>query len=224
MNFIFERGGKALYKLAARPSRRQATEGEFIITFAQLRLEGREKYRLVLVAEKSGSFEIGSKIAVEIRINEGTGFRRSPTIMSCEAKLPEQRNFEFDFDAPDVPVITDLRVVFPAHHAIRTALLYTRQRFYASLPQDRAAMELKPAPDPFKKETPVETPPAPSHRTSQPMEDPSTQRERRLMPIIDPPEVRYSTRGGDDPRRPGDRSDSTRGANEPQPPKRRRLE
>ncbi len=143
MNFVFERGGKVLYRLAAKPSRMQATAGDMVVTFARLRLEGRERYRLILVGEHNASFEIGSRIAVEVRINEGSGFRRSPAIIATESRLADQRNFEFDFEAPDVPTITDVRVTFPAHQAIRTGLLYVRQRFYASAPQDGPAQPPK---------------------------------------------------------------------------------
>ena len=78
---------------------------------SQLRLEGRDKYRLILVGEQNATFEKGTKIAVELRINEGSGFKRQPVILSCEVKNTDQLNFEFDFDAPDVPTITDLKVV-----------------------------------------------------------------------------------------------------------------
>lgn len=145
MNFVFDRGGKVLYRIAAKPSRTQAAGADIIITFAQLRLEGREKYRLILVGEENASFESGSKIAIEIRINEGSGFRRPPVLARSEARLPDQSNFEYDFDAPDVPTITDLRVTYPAHHPIRTALLYVRQRFYPQR-EERPAKELSPPP------------------------------------------------------------------------------
>ena len=131
MNFIFDRGGKVLYKLAAKPSRVQGVADEMTLYFSQLRLEGRDKYRLILVGERNVTFEKGTKITVEIAINEASGFRRKPIMLGCESKLADQCNFEYDFDAPDVPTITDLQVTLPAHHAIRTALLFTRHRFYA---------------------------------------------------------------------------------------------
>jgi len=52
--------------------------------------------------------------------------------LTTEAKFSDQRNFEFDFEAPDVPTIMDLRVTVQAHHPIHTALLFVRHRFYAS--------------------------------------------------------------------------------------------
>jgi len=76
MNFIFDRGGKVLYKLAAKPSRVQGVADEMTLYFSQLRLEGRDKYRLILVGERNATFEKGTKITVEIAINEASGFRR----------------------------------------------------------------------------------------------------------------------------------------------------
>jgi hypothetical protein len=136
MNFIFDRGGQVLYKLAAKPARVQGVGDDLTIYFSQLRLEGRDKYRLILVSEQTATFEKGTKIAVEIRINEGSGFRRQPVILSCEVRNTDQRNFEFDFDAPEVPTITDLKVILQAHLPIRTALLFTRHRFYSTRTQE----------------------------------------------------------------------------------------
>src|SRR5262245_40507799 len=148
MNFIFDRGGSVLYKLESKPARMQGQGDELTIYFAQLRLEGREKYRLVLVGEQSATFEKGTRIVVEIRINEGSGFRRQPLMLSCESSSPDQRNFEFDFEAPDVPTITDLRVGVQALLPIRTALLFTRHRFYAGRPGEVAkSVEPLHAPD-----------------------------------------------------------------------------
>lgn len=133
MNFIFDRGGKVLYKLAAKPTRVQGFGDELVIHFSNLRLEGREKYRLILVGELNANFEKGYRMNAEVRLNEGSGFRRPPINLVCECRLSDQRNFESDFDAPDVPIINDARVTLQAHHPIRTALLYTRHRFYGAV-------------------------------------------------------------------------------------------
>ncbi len=130
-NFIFDRGGKALYRLAARPSRVQGIADEMTIFFANLRLEGRDRYRLILVGDRTTPWLRGTAIGVEVRINEGSGFRRESLILSGEARLEEQNNLELDFEAPDVPTITDLRVTVPSYHTVHTALLFTRHRFYA---------------------------------------------------------------------------------------------
>lgn len=130
-NFIFDRGGKALYKLAARPARVQGIADDMTIYFSNLRLEGRDRYRLILVGDRNTPWQRGTSIGAEIRINEGSGFRRESLILSGEVKLDEQYNMELDFEAPDVPTITDLRVTVPAYHTVHTALLFMRHRFYA---------------------------------------------------------------------------------------------
>jgi hypothetical protein len=131
MNFVFDRGGSALYKLAAKPARLQGFGDEMTFYFAGLRLEGREKYRLIVSADQGSVQQPGTSIPIEIRINEGSGYHRAPVNGAAEARLPEQRNFEFDFDAPDVATITDLRIAVPADFGIQTALLFVRHRFYA---------------------------------------------------------------------------------------------
>ena len=131
MNFIFDRQGKVLYKLAAKPSRVQGVVDELTIFFSQLRLEGRDRYRLILVGDRNQPYPRGTKISAEIRLNEGSGFRREAIILEAEAKLDEQYNFELDFEAQDVPTITDVRVTVQTFHALHTALLFARHRFYA---------------------------------------------------------------------------------------------
>ncbi|MCX7603968.1 MAG: hypothetical protein N2036_07820 [Bryobacteraceae bacterium] len=151
MNFVFDRGGNVLYKLAAKPSRVQGVGDDMVTFFSQLRLEGRDKYRLILVGEHNATFEKGTRIPAEIRINEGSGFQRAPLNLVSEAVIPGQTNFEFDFEAPDVPTITDVRVAVPAHLPIRTALLFARHRFYAGRAQEPAARPVQPierAPEP----------------------------------------------------------------------------
>jgi hypothetical protein len=146
MNFIFDRGGKVLYKLAAKPARVQGSGEDLTIHFSNLRLEGRDKYRLILVGEQNATFEKGARINVELRLNEGSGFRRTPINLVSECRLNDQRNFEYDFEAPEVATINDARVTVPAHHPIRTALLYARHRFFGQRTQDSsAARPLQPA-------------------------------------------------------------------------------
>jgi hypothetical protein len=129
-NFIFDRGGKVLYKLASKPARVQGIADEMTIFFSNLRLEGRDRYRLILVGDRNAPFLRGTSIGAEIRINEGSGFRRDSIILTSDVKLDEQYNLELDFEAPDVPTITDLRVTVPAYHTVHTALLFIRHRFY----------------------------------------------------------------------------------------------
>ncbi|MGQ9919105.1 MAG: hypothetical protein ACUVS7_16995, partial [Bryobacteraceae bacterium] len=159
MNFVFDRGGNVLYKLAAKPSRVQGVGDDMVTFFSQLRLEGRDKYRLILVGELNATFEKGMRIPAEIRINEGSGFQRAPLNLVSESVIPGQTNFEFDFEAPDVPTITDLRVAVPAHIPIRTALLFSRHRFYAGRAQEPAARVVQPV---ERIAEPAAPPPAPA--------------------------------------------------------------
>jgi len=236
MNFVFDRGGKVLYKLAAKPARVQGMADELTIFFSQLRLEGRDKYRLILVGEQNATFEKGTKITVEIRINEGSGFRRAPTILSCESKTPDQCNFEFDFEAPDVPTITDVRVSLQAQHPMRTALLYVRHRFYAQRAQEpvRTVEPLQPVePRPASERVrevavPGSAPPPDFPPRAEPRFEPRAdpRAEPRPDPRVSPrPEPRPDERPApwDLPRR----SDRPHEPDQPQPnppPRRRRLE
>jgi len=138
MNFIFDRGGKALYKLVAKPARVQGSGEDLTIHFSNLRLEGRDKYRLILVGAQNATFEKGTRIAVELRLNEGSGFRRDPINLVSDCRLSDQRNFECDFEAPEVATIHDARITLQAHHPIRTALLYGRHRFFGQRTQEAA--------------------------------------------------------------------------------------
>ncbi len=234
MNFIFDRGGKVLYKLAAKPSRVQGIGGELITFFSQLRLEGRDKYRLVLVGENGAVFEKGTRIAAEIGINEGSGFQRQPLNLVSESRLAGQVNFEFDFEAPDVPTITDLKVSVQAHHPIRTALLFSRHRFFSGQSQERPQrvepmQRVGPGGQPPQAEPPAPAPPPPPPRY-QPPQPPQQavpppppppaapgQEERKApwsffnkSPQPPPPRPRLDPNPGDD--------------QPPPPPRRRRLE
>ncbi|MFZ5926515.1 MAG: hypothetical protein ACOYX1_03605 [Acidobacteriota bacterium] len=179
MNFVFDRGGNVLYKLAAKPSRVQGVGDDMVTFFSQLRLEGRDKYRLILVGELNAAFEKGMRIPAEIRINEGSGFQRAPLNLISESVIPGQTNFEFDFEAPDVPTITDLRVAVPAHIPIRTALLFNRHRFYAGRAQEPSARGVQPmeriaepAPPPPAAAPPPFAPPQPPPQAAPPQYPP----------------------------------------------------
>ena len=190
-NFIFDRGGKALYKLAARPARVQGLGDEITIFFANLHLEGRDRYRLILVGDRNTPWLRGTSIGAEIRLNEGSGFRRDSLILSGDVKLEQQENLELDFEAPDVPTITDLRVTVPAYHTVHTALLFQRHRFYAgqrespelrtleressqprpgtaASPQPPQLPRRAPAPEPVRSTPDLPVPPPPSVAPVQP--------------------------------------------------------
>jgi hypothetical protein len=233
MNFIFDRGGKVLYKLAAKPSRVQGVADEMTLYFSQLRLEGRDKYRLILVGERNATFEKGTKITVEIAINEASGFRRKPIMLACESKSAEQCNFEYDFEAPDVPTITDLQVTLPAHHAIRTALLFTRHRFYAQRMEEPVRnVEPVQRPDAARPSVPPQAPPPPAPEAPRPQRfEPTPRPERRPDPRYDQPpaEPRQEPRTEEKPApweapRRFEPPRENPEPNPPAPPRRRRLE
>ena len=234
MNFIFDRGGNVLYKLSAKPSRVQGMGGEMITFFSQLRLEGRDKYRLVLVGEPGAVFEKGTRIPAEIRVNEGSGFQRAPMNLSSDARIPGQVNFEFDFEAPDVPTITDLKVAVPSHFPIRTALLFARHRFYAGAAQGgQGGGRVEPIQRPMEPQAPPQPPPPPPEQpryvTPQP---PPPQPPPPQPPPPQQPEQRRAPwdlfkRSPDaPPQPPRPRFDQTppEDAPPPPPPRRRRLE
>jgi hypothetical protein len=128
MNFIFDREGQVLYKLHAKSTRFQGVDDMRTITFAKMELAGREKYRLVLVGEDNAIFD--HEIHCELYFNENTGMRGKPKYAACTPK-PGQCNFDFDFEAPEIPNISDLRVTLTADHPIKVGMLFVRQRFYA---------------------------------------------------------------------------------------------
>ena len=130
MNFFFDRGGSALYKLAARPARLQGFGDQMTFYFANIRLEGREKYRMILTAHAAHAFNAQEQIPIELGINEGSGARRTPLHGVAYVRSEGQNNVEFDFDAPEVQTIIDLRVTIPDRFAVSGVLLFMRHRFY----------------------------------------------------------------------------------------------
>ncbi len=218
-NFVFDRGGKALYKLAARASRVQGVADEMTIFFSNLRLEGRDRYRLILVGERTTPWQRGTSIGAEIRLNEGSGFRRESLILTGNVKLDEQYNIELDFEAPDVPTITDLRVTIPAYHAVRTGLLFMRHRFFAS-PQDKPEARLI--------EREIEAPPAapaPVHVESSRsyVQDRANRFEPQHDHFVESP-AQSAAATVQPPWMPRDAAPAPPDANDPNRPRRRRLE
>ena len=218
MNFVFDRGGSILYKLAAKPSRVQGQGDELITFFSQLRLEGRDKYRLVLVGENGAAFEKGTRVNAELRINEGAGFQRAPINAVCEARAGSQVNFEFDFEAPDVPTITDLKVAVPAHFPFRTALLFSRHRFFAgradAAPQRVEPMARVHEPPPVSFQPAPQAPPVPPRYSPPPPTEPP------------PPPPPLPNRGGApwDLFKRAEPPEVKPSDDAPPPPRRRRLE
>jgi hypothetical protein len=234
MNFVFDRGGKVLYRVAAKPARVQGVGDELNIYFSQLRLEGREKYRLILVGERNAVFQLSSRITTEIRINEGSGFRRQPLILSADVTSRDQCNFAFDFDAPDVPAITDVVVSLQADCAIRTALLFVRHRFYAQPPEAAPVEPLQPprsrssAADAggqgFRGEqrSPAQT--EPDRGVQAPWETPDAGGSEPAPPVVRRPRVAPPEEPPwEQVRRPEQKPGSS-SPDDPPPPRRRRLE
>lgn len=136
MNFIFDRDGEVLYKLHSKSSRMQGSDDGLSLVFAKLQLEGKERYRLVLVGEDNGVF--GEDLKAELHINENTAYSSAPQFLTCQVRDHEQRNFEFDFETPQgINTITDLRVVLAAEYPIKIGLLFVRQRFYKQKAQEQ---------------------------------------------------------------------------------------
>ncbi len=220
MNFLFDRGGKALYKLAAKHSRLQGFEDELTIHFANLRLEGRDRYRLILTTEDNAVFDENHRVPAEIRLNEGAGYRREPIHLICERTSDKQRNFEFDFEAPDVPTITDLRVSVPKDQPIRAALLFTRHRFYSGGDSSAAP----PPPPRLQRETPPEAGPNVTRPRGDRSDRVAPSRFSRVEPPADKP---LPPPASDSPAAPWDQAAGGGGGGEPDdkpkpPPRRRR--
>lgn len=129
LNFFFDRQFEppALFKSLAKPTRSQVFAEELTFVFP-VRLEGRQKYRLILVGTPEAHFEVGMLLNAEIRLNEGSGQQIEPIYGKARCDLPGQRNFAMEFDAPsNVQAISDIRVVVNAALPIRNCLLYGRR-------------------------------------------------------------------------------------------------
>jgi hypothetical protein len=213
-NFIFDRGGSALYKLAAKPSRLQGFGDQMTFYFASVRLEGREKYRIILTAEMEHEYAADLQVPVEVRINEGSGARRPPLHGIAQVRYGGQRNVEFDFDAPDIATVTDLRVTVPAHFSVRMVLLFVRHRFYAQDMQHRNESHTEP------ERRPAHT------STAQEIVEPMSIARDSAQPAFRPPlQPQAAVQRGSWPSRPDRSAPEPKQTDEPvPPPRRRRLE
>ena len=158
-----------------------------------------------------------ASIGAEVRINEGSGFRRENYILTGDVKLDEQYNIELDFEAPDVPTITDLRVTIPAYQTVRTALLFMRHRFYASRQEKPDARVLERESSPRATDAPEPAGVAGASRLQTVADAP-----RRVAETFQPEQPTQATvRPPWQPREP----ESSNGSlNDPNRPRRRRLE
>jgi hypothetical protein len=150
LNFVFDRtsGDPVLYKSVAKPTRPQAQGQELTFVFANLRLEAREQYRLILVGERQAKFVPGDSLKVAITINRGEGYTHRPEYRTTQFEVDGQRNFAIDFNAPeDVVSINDIRASLQSSQPIRSAILYVRARLMrgsVTVPPPRPAEPPKP--------------------------------------------------------------------------------
>jgi hypothetical protein len=136
LNFFFDRTGEVvLYTTKAKPARPQAHGDQITFVFAPLHLETRWQYRIVLVGDQKARFAPGDRLAAELLINPGEGYRHEPLFPRAQCELANQRNFAVDFEAPkDVVAINDVRVTVRTAQPIRSAILYVRSRFLEGHP------------------------------------------------------------------------------------------
>jgi hypothetical protein len=151
LNFFFDRRSDppALYQSLARPARPQLFNDELTFVFAPLKLEGRQRFRLVLIRMPETRFAVGDSLKVEIRVNVGGGQSPKPIYGTAFCEVPDQRNFAIDFDAPaEVLTITDLRVIVNATWPMKSGLLYLRRFLYPGATAMGHAEPRQPEPPP----------------------------------------------------------------------------
>ena len=226
INFVFDRttGEPVLFKAVAKPARPQAMGQELTLVFSPLRLEGRDMYRLILLGDKLARFLPGDRLAVELRINPGSGYNRPPLYLSADYEVDGQRNFAVDFRAPDdVVSINDIRVSLRSEQPIRGGMLYTRGRLTVGSRLSAAVESGPPADSPPRAATrePAGRPPMPQAPPAQqfpPREEAAPARRPAQPPPV--PDPRWPA--AQEPR-PADPSDRRGPEDEPPPPRRRRL-
>jgi hypothetical protein len=171
LNFFFDRRSDppALYQSLARPARPQLFNNELTFVFAPLKLEGRQRFRLVLIRMPETRFAVGDTLNVEVRVNVGGGQSLKPIYGTASCEVPDQRNFAVDFDAPsEVLTISDLRVIVNATWPMKSGLLYLRRFLHPG------ATSFGPA------EVQQPEPPPPQHP------EPDAGPRRRLRPLGEP--------------------------------------
>lgn len=151
LNFFFDRqfDSPVLFQSVAKPARPQLFGNELTFVFAPLRLEGRLKYRLVLVGTPEAHFEIGENLGAEIKLNVGTGQSIKAIYGNVRCEVLDQRNFAIDFDAPpDIHTISDLRVIVNAAWSIKSCLLYVRRFLQAGAARVNSVEQQSPKQSP----------------------------------------------------------------------------
>lgn len=186
LTFFFDRRAEspALYQSISRPARPQLFGSDMTFVFAQLQLDARQTYRVVLIREDSSRLEMGEIIPTEVRVNVGTGHGLSSLYPQARCELPEQRNFAIDFEAPrDVHTIQDVRVIVSTAHPIRSCLLYQRRRIVDNRFTDsgaRGGHPIPPPPPPPIPKTPALKPTTP---VPEPRPEPLSGRRNRFSEV-----------------------------------------
>jgi hypothetical protein len=157
LNFFFDRRSDppALYQSLARPARPQLSNDELTYVFAPLKLEGRQRFRLILIRMPETRFAVGDNLNAEIRVNVGGGQSLRPIYGTASCEVPDQRNFAIDFDAPaEVLTISDLRVSVNAAWPMKSGLLYLRRFLYPGAMAIGHAEPRQPEPPPPQRPEP----------------------------------------------------------------------
>lgn len=130
LNFFFDRHNNppALYRSLAKPSRTITFNEGLTFIFAPLKLEGKKKYRLILVGDPEKDVVSTTSLRAEIQLNQGTGQQLEPIYGKASLDRHDQRNFAIDFAAPSqLETISDVRVSINARWPIKNCLLYGRR-------------------------------------------------------------------------------------------------
>lgn len=136
--FFFDRRSEdmALYESQARPAQPQVVGEDLSFVFSPLRLDSRQKFRVVLIRESDASIEPGTTLSSIVLINQGAGQGNEAIYPKSLCELTNQRNFAFDFRVPaDVQTISDMRITVNAGSRIRSCLLYARRLITAGAPR-----------------------------------------------------------------------------------------
>jgi hypothetical protein len=133
LHFFFDVVSGSFYHSVARLAHPQKFRDEITFVFAPLKLEGRQRYRLVLLGYPDARFELGTTIGAEIKMNAGAGQSHRPIYEKATCEIPDQRNFAVDFDVlPEIHTIADLRVILNATSQVRSCMLYQMRRLQRS--------------------------------------------------------------------------------------------
>jgi hypothetical protein len=132
LGFVIDRDSETLFKAVSKIAHSQATANESTFVFARMQLEGRERYRIILIGNQQASFQINDVIKATIRINVGGGTAIPPIYQEAVCKVAGQKNFAIDFETREIAAITDIRISVRSDHLVKSAMLYTRKLLFAA--------------------------------------------------------------------------------------------